>query len=172
MRPPNRSILLACLALAGTGTAAGAASAPRLWAHHAYSWRHGTFHGDLIATSTTKLAPGADNVLGSQYPTSAVVLQCPKIPHAGASPPFAVVGFPGVRLKRSHGRFGFASTYAHTVELNFDGGEAPVPIRVTVTIAGSVTSAKKISGKITIKAKGCSLRRTSFVATATPEVIP
>ena len=169
----TKATLAAFLVVAAVGGTAIASGHPKkLWAHHAYSWKVSTDNGTFVATTATRIAKGNDDILASQYPTSAVILHCPSISHTGATPPFALVGFPGVALKVRKGHYRFATTYTHTVNLFFRGGGTDRNIKVTIAIKGAVTSTKKIVGTIAITTPGCGLRSTAFVATASPAVLP
>ncbi len=113
--------------------------------------KHGVALTFVTSTSGKAIEQGSA-ALGSQYPLSGGSLQCPKAKknHGFHEAPFALFGFPGAKLKLSHGKFGFTKTIKTPDAVPL--GSSVKPFTLKVTIAGSVASPTSIKG--TLKAKG------------------
>lgn len=106
----------------------------------------------LVTSTSGKAIEKGSAALGSQYALSGGSVQCPKAKknHGFHESPIALFGFPGAKLKLSHGKFSFTKTIKTPGEVPL--GSSVKPFTLQVTIAGSVASPTAIKG--TVKAKG------------------
>ena len=125
------------------------------------------------ATDAGRLVAGpVSPPLGSQYALSTGAVRCPNAPRnpgvAKGNTPFALFGFPGARLTLQHGKLGFSVKRVDTQQTVF--GSPVKPFKLTIRIAGTVTSATKITGTMTASGGPCTIKRAlAWTATLNPQ---
>jgi len=159
-----RSIVPVLLvALAGTGVAE-AASAARPTAHSSYGFRKaGRFSVTLNTIAATQISSSPANVLGSQFPITGIGVTCPGKKVSGRSP-FLDLGFPGATLKLKHGHYGFSRAYTERGVSKLVPGATTTLKSVKIKLSATVATSKLITGTVSVKAAGCSLKSSTFRA--------
>lgn len=122
-------------------------------------------HGKFSITLTTSRS-SHQIVAGKPAGASGVLVVCPRTSTGAVYEVQA--GFPGVKLKRSKGHYGFSLTYtekrADMVTISPVFGHT-THVRATVSVAGTVENAKLIAGRVSVSATGCSLPKMKYKAT-------
>ena len=159
-----RSIVLMLLVVvAGTGVAE-AASAAKPTAHSSYGFlKAGHFSVTLNTVTATQIASSPPNVLGSQFPITGIGITCPGKKVAGRSP-FLDLGFPGATLKLRHGHYGFTRAYTEKAVSKLLPGATTTIKSVKIKLTATVATTKLITGTVSVRAAGCSLKTSSFRA--------
>ena len=159
MRPARATVVATALALLCCTALAAAATLPK--AHTRYFYlKSGSFSVTLSTASAKRLVPG------QRGGPSSLLVVCP------ATTPGAVnelqMGFPGAKLVRRHGRFGFRVVYkdrqADIVSITPVFGNISHE-RATVTMTGSVENGRLIAGTVSASAPGCNLPKSTYRAT-------
>lgn len=176
--PAHRRFLLTLATAGAFGLMLGAvalAAAPLPKTGIAYSTSAGKHKVSITlvtgASDPKRIEPGAA-ALGSQFALSGGSLQCPK---AKKSPgfhgePFAVFGFPGAKLKLTHGKYAFSKTAKVPNTAPF-GSSGVKPFTLKVKITGTVLSPTKITGTVTAKGGPCATKKPlRYTAKANPKL--
>ena len=101
---------------------------------------------------------------------SDVLIVCP----TGANRSIAELhlGFPGAKLKLTKGRYRFARSYIwkhaeHNIISGAGSGTTTYVASAKVKVTGTVTSATRISGTVSVSATACNLPSSPYGATGT-----
>lgn len=119
--------------------------------------KHGLSLTLVTSVSGKSIEPG-EAALGSQFALSGGAVECHKAKknHGFHETPFALFGFPGAKLKLTHGKYGFSkATKSETSAL----GSSAKPFKLTVTIAGVVASPTSIKGTVKVKGGPCTSKK-------------
>jgi hypothetical protein len=166
------SVLIASLLVLATGSTALAAVVPKPNTDY-FFLASGSFSITLNTKGRKQLTAGTALPVGATRPSTGVLLVCPTSV-AGGPVVELHLGFPGARLMLKRGRYGFARSYTenHAKLVALPAGAPSTLKGVRVRVSGTVTSAKLITGSVSVQAPGCSLRASRFRATPFSERRP
>jgi hypothetical protein len=144
------AVILACV-LAAVALAAAPLPKPAS-AFSTGGFKHGVSL-TLVSSVDGKKIEAGGAALGSQFALSGGAVQCPKAKKSKGfhEVPFAIFGFPGAKLKLSHGTYGFSKSITEREAVPL-GSEGVKPFTLKVKIAATVTGPTAIAG--TVKASG------------------
>jgi len=166
------SMLLASLLVLAVGSTAVAAVTPK--PHTDYFFlASGNFSITLNTKGPKQLTGGQALPMGATRPTTGILLVCPT--SAAGGPVVELhLGFPGARLTLKRGHYGFARSYTenHAKLVALPAGAPNTLTGVRVRVSGTVTSARVITGSVSVQARGCSLAASRFRATPFSERRP
>jgi hypothetical protein len=129
---------------------------------------HGHFSITLVTTAKGRqIGPGKPD---SAVLVSDVLLVCPSSSSTSVSE--LLVGFPGVKLKLSHGHYRFTISYRwkhprHNIIAGPGAGSHTILKSASVKVNGTVSKPKLITGTVSVKAHGCTLPTSHYRAAVT-----
>jgi hypothetical protein len=159
------SVLVAVVAMLTVSAVAIAAVKPLR--HTAFFYlAKGHFSITLDTNAARQIAAGRLD-LPRQFAVSGILLVCP----ASASPSVSelLLGFPGAKFKLTRGlyRFTLSYTWKHArvnVISGAGSGTHTFLKSARVRVTGTVASARLITGKVSVVAKGCNLPSSTYQA--------
>jgi hypothetical protein len=156
--------LLAVTTALGASAVALAAVAPK--AHTAFLYvEFGHFSIALDTKASKQVTAGAANPTGGQHPVSGILVVCPStIP--GAPVRELHLGFPGATLRPVKGHYTFSRSYTqrNAPLVTPVGGHTTVLAAVKVKVTGTATSARLITGTVSVTVPECSLKTSRYRA--------
>ncbi len=150
------------------------ASAPLPKPAKAYSTghiRHGVSLTLVTGPSSGRVIEPGGAAVGSQFALSGGAVLCKKAKKGPGfhEVPFAVFGFPGARLKLSHGEYGFSKSFK-TPETSVLGSTAK-PFTLKVKIKAVVASPNAIKGTVKPRGGPCTSKKPlKFTAKLDPKL--
>jgi hypothetical protein len=154
--------LVTALVLVATSAAAMAAVTPRHPASFFYV-KVGTVSITLDTNAAKQIAAGKPNP-AAKLPVSGIIVVC-SARGPGGSFVELHIAFPGAKLKPAKGHYGFTSLYTDShARRAVVGAHNFTLLRAKVKVNGTVSSAKLITGTISVSANGCDLKPTNYKA--------
>jgi hypothetical protein len=147
--------------LVATGPVSSGAAPPRLTPHRDYVASTAHFRISYVTHSPRVIDAGLAGNGGSQYVTTAVVLDCPAVGKTAV----VNVGLAQTTLSPVHGAYSFSTSYSlENYTVTAVGAIEQTILTVQVHLTGTVRSASEITGTVQLTGSPCTTPTYSYVA--------
>ncbi len=174
-RSRNLSAVLAVVVLAALLPAVALAAAPLLVPAKNYAtkgYRNGVSVSFVTSAGNAKKIEPGGAPLGAQFAVGGIYVRCPSAPRSTSTSatPFTGIPFPAIRLRLSHGSYGFAKTLR--VSQSILASSLGKPVKLTVHFTGTVRNPKLITGTVKVAGPKCATTATYAAHERTFAVAP